>query len=265
LTKDLDENNEIYINNEKGLEKYLEKKYFNRMPQIMKNKVFKSLWKLAFNLPNDKKCTINRKINTMALVVLVKKSQESILEFIKADNSIFTVSINKNCGEHLIWFLSKYPNIYKILDESIKDKINIAISKDVNIKALSWFIEGDLLKHLEIIKLSCSNIDKDATKYVYNCYYDNGYETQFIDACIFMFSKSISFDNSNEMFYKFVNPYLKKMNYEQLKLLVNGINENSQIYGRREHESTCADIYKVAKGKLSKDFKFEDYPNFKIF
>lgn len=264
LTNDLNENNEIYANNYESLEKYLEKKYFIRMPQIMKNKIFKSLWKITFNLPDDELCNKNRNINTMALKALVSNSQIEINEFIKSDNSFFNVSNDRKCLLYLVEFLSTFPDIYPVLDKIVKDKIINLNLNNTDAKALSWFIEGDLIKHLEVIKEDCASMDKGSAEFIYKYYLHSGFESQIIDTFIYFFSESSSFDMANTRYDKYIKLYLKKMNCEQLVKLIDAINKNSQIYDRRGHVRTCKDVYIVAKEKLQDSFNFDDYVNFYV-
>jgi hypothetical protein len=264
LVEDLSENEEIYINNYGGLENYLERKYFCRMPQSMKNKVFKSLWKITFNLPEDELCKKNQKINMMALKALVSNCQIDIGKFIESDNSVFSVSNDELCRLYLVEFLSNFPSIYPILDKSVKDKIINLNLNNIDSKALSWFIEGDLIKHLEVVKKDCASMDKESADFIYKYYKNNGLKAQIIDAFIYIFSQSSSYDMSNIRYDKYIHPYLNKMNCEQLINLIEAINKNSQIYSRRNHIFTCLEVYNVAKEKLQDGFSFDDYVNFYV-
>lgn len=264
LTDDLEERKETYLNEENQLKKYLNNKYFNRMPLSMKKKILKSLWKITFINTTDVKCKKNRTINRKALKVLVDNSQKEIIEFINDDNSCFKVATDDDCRVHLIILLSAIPKLYSILDESVKDQIKNIIPQNTTAKGISWFISGDLKKHLIKIEDECLDLDKTATAYISKFYANSGLESELNDTWISIFSKSVKYDEADFRFDNYVFTSLENMNKVQLEHLIKAINENDQIYGRKEHRNTCIAVYKVAKDKLDKDFCYNDYEHFFI-
>lgn len=71
-----------------GLEKSLKLKYFNRMTQERKDKLFKDLWKFVFILENDE-CNKNRESNYLGLTSLYKEGKSHYRRLIKQDEDFY--------------------------------------------------------------------------------------------------------------------------------------------------------------------------------
>ena len=266
LTDDLDGKIDLYKNNRKELETYLNNRYYNRMPQSMKIKTFKKLWKFCFKLADDENCKKNRLINRFALEILVNDStlNSSIETEINQNESYYTVDYDEQCIQHLIMFLSKNPYIFKCLGEDCKIKINNQIDKDGTCRAISWFKYDSLQQHITDLNDHKSNIDSKAIPYIKKHYEVNGELNILIDFFILLYGNSGSFDTANSRFDNLIEPVLLQMSREQIICLIEVSNDNNQIYGRWHSYSDNTAIVKNVKGILGDDFDYSRYSNFKF-
>ena len=62
LLDDISSKKEDFLEDKEKFKRYIEKKYFERIPQNMIISIFRDFWKITFKLDNED-CNINRKIN----------------------------------------------------------------------------------------------------------------------------------------------------------------------------------------------------------
>ena len=266
LTEDLDGKIDLYINNRKKLETYLNNRYYSRMPQSMKLSTFKALWKLCFKLPQDENCNENRLINRLALEILVKDEEiKPLLQSEINNNELFySVAFDDSCIQHLIVFLSKYPSFYKWLGEDCKLIICNEINNNSTSRAISWFLFDNLQQHINSLKEHLTIIDADTLKYVKKHYESNGELTALIDCFILLYGNSDSYDTANKRFNYMIEPLLSQMSHDQIVRLIEVSNENNQIYGRWYSDYDNTIIVKTSLDVLGSDFDFSKYENFKF-
>ncbi|SCX26990.1 hypothetical protein SAMN02910436_02187 [Ruminococcaceae bacterium P7] len=266
LTDDLDGKIDLYKNNRKELETYLNNRYYNRMPQSMKIKTFKKLWKFCFKLADDENCKKNRLINRYALEILVNDSTlNSLIETeIKQNESYYTVDFDEDCIQQLIIFLSKNPYIFKCLGEDCKIKINNQIDKDGTNRAISWFKYDSLQQHIADLIEHKSNIYSKAIPYIKKHYEANGELAALIDLFIVLYGNSCSFNMADSRFDNMIEPVLSQMTHDQIIRLIEVSNTNNQIYNRGYSYSANTKIVKNTISVLGSDFDFSKYSRFKF-
>lgn len=266
LTDDLNGKIDLYKNNRKELETYLNNRYYSRMPQSMKIKTFKKLWKFCFKLSDNEDCKNNRLINRFALEILVKDSSlNQLLEAeINQNESYYTVDFDEDCIGHLITFLSKQPHLYKCLGDDCKLKIDNQIDKDGTSRAISWFKYDSLKLHIDHLKKYKRNINSNAVPYIINHYETNGELAILIDFLILLYGNSGSYDTADIRFDNMIEPLLSKMSRDQIIRIIEASNQNNQIYNRRYSYSANTTIVKNSIDTLGKDFDFSKYSRFKF-
>ena len=70
LLEDISSKKEDFLEDSEKFKKYIEKKYFERIPENMIISIFKDFWKLTFKLDNED-CNDNRKINLELLMLIL--------------------------------------------------------------------------------------------------------------------------------------------------------------------------------------------------
>ena len=266
LRDDLDDKIDLYKNNRKELETYLNNRYYYRMPQGMKIKTFKKLWKFCFKLADDENCKKNRLINRYALEILVNDSTlNSLIETeIKQNESYYTVDFDEDCIQQLIMFLSKNPYIFKCLGEDCKIKINNQIDKDGTSRAISWFKYDSLQQHIADLIEHKSNIYSKAIPYIKKHYEANGELAALIDLFIVLYGNSCSFNMADSRFDNMIEPVLSQMTHDQIIRLIEVSNTNDQIYNRGYSYTANTKIVKNTISVLGSDFDFSKYSRFKF-
>ncbi len=263
LTDDLRTKREIYLSEYDKLQSYLNNKYFSKMTVAMKIKLFTTMWKFCFCMPDDEQCRENLKINRKALQILTNNSKDDLIDYVSKNSDKFTVSTDKKSLLELVIYLSHCTYIYKILNEDIKLHIDSIIEKSDIAKTLSWFTADDLFVHLQHLKgyynLTFKN---DTIKYLTQYYKNNGHLSELLDYFIYYYGESGSFSTVDERYEDMIKPNLNSFDLNQLIQLVKVTNENNQIYRRWGISSINTKIAKLILTKTENNFDFSKYENF---
>lgn len=146
LVEDLEQASGILID-DKRLKVYLESKYYTRFNPEVEKTVFKSLWKFAFRL-TDERCEKNRAINYSALRLLFGRNPAQFKAQIEADKDYFsTIATGGAPVVCLIHFLSREANLYGLLADHAKAAIQHAAENDISARCLAWFTTANLQEH----------------------------------------------------------------------------------------------------------------------
>lgn len=260
LLDDISEKKNIYNNDYKMFKQYLCDKYYNKMNVNMKLSLYKSLWKICFVLM-DEDCVDNREINFLALRALSELCIKEVIDSFSNDDKLdFTE--NDVCCYMFFNYLSYFPEIYKILKDDVKFRIEKRKESDNKYKLLSWFIENDLKNHLKmLINSDVGALYRGPINRLYNESLDHGYINLFYDFCICSYERSNCFDMADDRFHYLIEPYLNQFDDIRIKSLLKTINSNDQIYGRREAYQTNTIIMKRAIIVLGDDYNYEQYNN----
>lgn len=259
LVNDLSEKKVVYESEFKKFEIFLNNKYFSKMPQSMKVKVYLTLWKFCFCMPDDSDCKANRKINRMALCVLSKDNDFDILNVLKNENAKLTVSADDNSVKNLVLYLSDCIRIYKFLNEEIVHHLDAVISKNDNAKVLSWFKVDSLNKHLKyMLTLEELDITKATVERLSKYYISNGEKELLMDFYVHLYRVSRSYNEADSRFDQYIFPNLLELTKEQVIDLIIATSGNQQIYGRKRAHYCNTQIISNCKVVLGEDF---DYKN----
>lgn len=265
LTDDMAEKREVYTDEAEQLQIYLNNKYYSKMSSNMKIKVYRALWKLCFMLSDDSECKKNRTINRKALSVLTEKIETDIISVITQDSNKFNVATDDNCIWQLIFYLSLYPALYKVLNQDVIVHIDDMLRRTDELKTICWFKSHNMKEHLiYLASLSDLELNKGPISYMIRHYTTNGYLSDLVDFFINRLSASYSYNNADTLFEQEITPVLEKMTKSQFISLITAINGNNQIYGRNASYSTNNIVVKTGISKLGYDFDFAPYPNFKF-
>ncbi|AEE20860.1 hypothetical protein [Dokdonia sp. 4H-3-7-5] len=264
LIVDIAENQYRFSDN-KELERFLKAKYFKNLRQESLNDIFKKLWKFVFKTDNDD-CKNNREINFRTLEIIISINIIEIIRAIKNEESHYDNILRGEPTEYLIKLLFKFPKIYKSLSDLNQAFVEFEIKNSFDFILLSWFTYDSFSEYI----LDVTNQYKEASSFIINHNYlkmvedlakDYNLKKEFLDLCIVIFSKSKSFDNSDNNFWYGIETYLDDFTNEQLVSIVEAINNNYQIH-KRNATSRDSRIIKEILDRKHPTFDYSKYHNF---
>ncbi|MBD0328100.1 MAG: hypothetical protein ICV68_16875, partial [Pyrinomonadaceae bacterium] len=139
------------LNTRQKVKKYLESRYLSRLKPEVELSIYKALWKFVFR-GEDEKCIKNRYINLQTLEVIGNRKAESILNQIKGEKDYYSnVSSSTLTLDYLVFYLSKNPQFYDLLNEDAKLKIQHNVKTTNTSKICGWFVKDSLEVHYKDI------------------------------------------------------------------------------------------------------------------
>lgn len=265
LSEDINEKKVIFKGNTNDYKAYLDTKYFNKMTNNMKLKVFKSFWKFCFNLPDDDKCKENINANRTALGVLFKGSNDEFKKMLTDIKEDLNVSNKSSCCEQLIILLSNYPELYKFLNDTIYIQLDKKIDESDSMKLICWFKFESFDKHLAYLYENIEDIPAKPVglaSHIVRHYEQAGMKSKILEYLIYCFGKSRNYSYANWNYDNTIKPYLEDFTKEHFIQLISAINENDQLYNRNLAKTDNTEIYAHCVDKLGKDFDFSQYKHF---
>ena len=267
ITEDLKEKKYVFDGNDKDLELYLNNRYYNKMTNAMKLKLFKAFWKFCFIKYDNQDCMDNIKINRKALAVLIKSCDKSFYTLLKNESEMLTVAENDKCKNNLIVLLSDCEELYPYLSSITKLQLEKSINEEDALKCICWFKFGSFKDHLTYLYKEVDDIPgrpNGLVEHMVEHYRNANMLSSLLDYFIHCFSLSRHFDTANWNFNYTIKPFLKEFTDKQFITLIEGVNSNNQIYDRKAAEDDNTDIVKYAKEKLGNDLDFLAYSHFKF-
>lgn len=246
LTDDLDNKRDIFTGNNKDLKVYLENRYFSRMLNPMRIKVFKAFWKFVFLLPDDEKCEKNRNINRHVLEYLVKNSKDDFFEPLKSNDYNLDVDNDIKCAIQLVTFLANCPQMFKYLNDTTKLQLNAAYKQKSWLNCICWYEFESFKKHLDYLYKNVDDIPAidGLVHFMVDNYKEAGMFSELLNYFIYCFGNSTNFDNANWNYQYTIKPFLNDFSKEQYIAIFEKINNNFQLYNRNLARNDNTEIYK---------------------
>lgn len=232
---------------EERLETYLESKFLVYFNKELIEYIFKHLWKMVFK-NNGERESKNRDINYRVLLILYKRYEQILLEFIKKESDHFSDFLDENTEitNKLVDFLSKYPNVYDELKEHTKEILKNRIKSSYRLIIKGTFLFDTLEEYFAYV---------DSHIHEYGNYYNQPYIQKYLlrnDDISFMLSivgdddkdifydlmishyyHSGSYSNADFTFDQCIRPFYVDFNKEQMETLLSEANDNPQCYEGR--------------------------------
>ena len=261
------------IFNDNDLKNHIKSKYLDKLNWNAEQQVFKSLWKITFKIDNPI-CDENRDINLKALLLFIDRNYRDYISLLSSEVDYYS-DFNEKYLLHVINLLNNYPEIYSTLNESAQILIKNKINLDLDLATYAWFLTGDVRKHIKKTIKRRSKIFSDENKYeniwittqsilqLYETALQSGFSNDANMFLIEMFGYSLNYDNADTRYESLIKPYLETFSKEELKALVKNINDNSQIYDRRNAYSSNWHIKQFVDKAYDNDFDYDKYMNFK--
>ena len=252
ILNDIEKNTTSFLNY-KDLGRYLDSKYFNSISNKEEEyRIFKNLWKLVFKV-DDEKCKKNRKINRWAMYCILLRNRQYVESRIKDDIKVLESKLNlgnKDIVKNIVRFLNISPSTYRCFSPDViqilDDKVtsfgfdNISLFKITDIK--------DYILNLETIGISDS-------KYIIS-YLNETDNTLLINQfAINQYLGSTSYAEADAYFDEIISARLTSLSDQLIIELLEGCNNNGQIYYRRKsRESNQLIRNEIEKRGLSVDW-----------
>jgi len=256
------------LNTREKVKRYVESRYLSRLKPEVQLSIYRSLWKLVFKL-DDEKCRKNRVINLRTLEVIGNRKDESLLNQIKGEKDYYSdVSSRPLTLDRLVIYFSKNPQFYDLLNEDAKIKIRHNVKTTQTSKISGWFVKENLEAHYEDI---LSLIEKDINFNFKKGQLDFLLETPDTEEWQHLFCRILSsyycasrrFDKADYRFQEAISPYLEFFDKEAIVFLIERIEQNDQVYGRRKAKEEHKEIKKKLFQLHGQEFDLNPYPYFK--
>ncbi|WP_394672578.1 hypothetical protein [Limnobacter sp.] len=267
LLEDLAESSDV-LNDRKKVKKYIESRYLSRTTRSVEISIFRSLWKLVFKLDNEE-CEKNRIINLHALEVLSNRNIASIPNEVQGDNDYYSNIASTGMPlSYLVFYLSNNHQIYPLLSEDARLKIDHCINNvDVG-KTVGWFIKADLGAHGNDVEEWIKggehpNFTTGQFDALLEISDTEEWQKKFCRIVTAYYSVSYSFDQADTRFQVAIPKYIGLFDRDSLIYLAEQIENNGQCYAR----GRAREDYVVIKNRIDElfddDFDYEGVPSFR--
>ncbi|HEJ1074318.1 TPA: hypothetical protein SLP25_005060 [Serratia marcescens] len=275
LLMDLEDNCDIFLK-DKELKRYLDAKYFNSFTSEVTSKVFRSLWKIVFKA-EDNKCDDNRDINYRCLCILYDENAELLRGNIKKEIAYYSnISKEKDVIYNLITFLSTKKDIYLSLNNAAQETIDYFVGKYLSIRSIAFFKSETVVEHIdstinyinENLKfkygVSGAFIVRDDLKIISGICEEMGLERKYRELGVCAYINSGDFQRADLYYSRFIKNDLNDYEEDLFSTLIEGANENSQVYGRKKSQVDDLHILQVFKERYPNSFELDKFTNLPI-
>ncbi len=239
---------------------HLKEKYFIKLRDDQLLELFKNLWKLVM-LCTTSECKDNRNYNNFVLAHLLGYRNSIIVDRIKNEPDYFN-KIEDECTLFLVEITSSFPELYinNILSPATLSKIDVAIKNDIQAFAFAHYKSDDIKNHLSNVSsrfsLEVSNLGNSeiySCMVIFNILRKRAEQNNLIeDAHSFLidiYSHACSYDKANLIYAGIILRNMQNFSENNLTSLIECINSNGQIHGRRDHESEKEEIIHIIENK----------------
>ena len=267
LLEDLAESSDV-LNSREKVKKYIESRYLSRTTQSVEINIFRSLWKLVFKLDNEE-CEKNRKINLHALEVLSNRNIAAIPAKIQDDNDYYSNIASSGVPlSYLVFYLSKNHQVYHLLSDDARLKIDHCINTDDVGKTVGWFIKVDLDAHgKDVEEWIIGDAHPTFTLGQFDALLEisdsEEWQRTFCRIVTAYYSASYNFDQADSRFQVAIPKYISLFDRNSLIHLAEQIEHNGQCHARGK----AREDYVVIKARIDElfgdEFDYEGVPSFR--
>ncbi len=251
------------------LKTYLESKYFSKFSLEVEHSIFRSLWKLIFkNL--DEKCEENRSINYRALKLICNRNKKNVIGWVQSEKDYYSnIAQNNEVLNFLVHFLARWSELYNLLTDDAKIKINYCIQNESIGRCFGWFTKPSLDAHytdlLEWIQGNDNLSLHEKTFEKLLLISDTlEWESSVANLASAYYCASRSFDSADIRFEQDVKPFLRKYKRDNLVFLLEQIQSSHQVYHPSRKAATTE--FRLIKERcdevLGKDYDYQQFPKF---
>jgi len=235
LVADIGANRAQLISRDK-LKAYIEARYLPNIPLAIELELFRTLWKFCFRL-NNADAEANRRVNCDSLAILYARNGGAIRKMLADDRAAFSnIGPDIQPLDSLIEFLAEHPELHATLDSAAHVHVQARLDADVNNRAKATFRAGNFSTHLTLLGTETTSSlfkinDTVWTKLVADAGVEGCLEAAQ-QIAVKVYVESVSYNEADERFAKFIEPMLPKFTAASMTELLEGIEGNQQTYGR---------------------------------
>lgn len=255
------------LSSDEKLKRYLESRYLSRITRDIEFSFFRSLWKLVFLLENDQ-CNNNRKINLRALALITRRHKEKLKELMAGEKDYYSNISSANWPlSYLVFYLAKFPDMFELLNDDAKVKVQHCIETDNVGKTFGWFIYDSLKTHYEQLLNWIEGKDYPSFKEtqldaLLEISDSEEWEAMFCNLISAYYGMSRGYDTADKRFAIAIEPYLHLFKQENLLFLLAKIEKNKQTWGRGRSYIDHPRIKERIDAIIGDDFDPTPFPNF---
>ncbi|GAB2190272.1 hypothetical protein MAH1_18800 [Sessilibacter sp. MAH1] len=264
LLNDISESKEI-LNTREKVRKYIENRYLSRTTQQVEVNIFRSLWKIVFKLENEQ-CNQNRLINLHVLEVIAQKNKAVLQEAIQGDMDFYSNIANSGDPlSYLVFFLSQNSELYPLLNDAARLKVEHCIAEDDVGKTVGWFVKESLEKHADDIEEWIKGEGRpvftpEQFETILEMSDSDEWQERFCRIVSTYYGSSMNYDQADSRFQIAIPKFIRLFSKDAIRDLAQKIEGNSQCHDRRQarHDYT---IIKERIDEIFEDgeFDYEDY------
>lgn len=248
--------------------KYIEAKYLNKIDNPQEEYLlFKPLWKIVFLLENEE-CNKNRIVNYKVLLKMMERHKDFFLyqiHTIPAD--FFTDRSRTELSEKnimtsrwglLIQFLNKYPQVQDAILPEFNITLEQIIKENSTLSYIALYNKSNQLEHILTCVKNRQTITNSGILYLNKVILDNYSHEIYQDFTITLYGHACSYDRANWIFNSIIASVIGTFTSDQLRTLLEYMNENGQIYDSYAFPNACRMI-KERLDVIDSKFDFTPY------
>lgn len=262
LTDDLLDRKTIFDNDQRNLRRFLYNKYLSRMSDVMKQKVFRALWKFCF-ISEDQQSSSIRVLLLDTLIYISELDINLVEKCVGHEVDYYSVSASNNkCKEMLMYFISACPKVYNYLNSDTQLLMTHFVKSNKTNELFSWFIFDSFEEYYyQLDAKLLYKVNFDYLTYITKCFDYFGASGKLLDFYIQAYELSQSFRGSIKLFFALIEPNVANFSDVQLEELIRVSSKNRKIsYCEIITDNNIVIVDEINRRKLSIDF--DDYPEF---
>lgn len=249
LVKDIAEKKHLFPD-DRGFKKYLDAKYYGKLPKESENYLFRELWKFVFKLENPD-ANENRGINFRALKLLYEQNKDQFKAYIIAHADRFSELSFGDPIEYFFIMLCDDPSIFHCLTDVAKEPISKMTQTSLDHFSIAFFFTEEVSDHLESVLERVKESDTinhadgitwEKWKIFRQVCDDNGYAEEANEIAIELYSRSMNYNTADIFFGRYIRPAAGTFNDQEMTKLITDTEANPQVTGRRGAGSAHEDL-----------------------
>lgn len=264
ITEDLADKKEIMLDDPAFSERYIKKKYLDRMTDSIYQKTFRVLWRFIFNSVNID-CVNNRGVNYLFLNTMASQRVEVIEKELKINRDKYEIGKTTKEVGYCVVFLAFHSYVYDKLPEHTKLQLQKVCDNNLKYKLLSTFLSKDKKSHLQNLRekeLYIETEDILAIRYMYRLYADDGLSSDCLNYFIDVVSKAGSFKSAGYRLEQYVIPFLFNLETYHCERVFELFGTCSQIRNNIYKAYYAQTIWSRVKDKFPENYDKTRYPDF---
>lgn len=248
--------------------KYIEAKYLNKIDNPQEEYLlFKPLWKIVFLL-EDEECNKNRIVNYKVLLKMMERHKDFFLHQIhttstyffteKSPNNLLIADIMNSRWGLLIQFLNEYPQIQGSMPPEFNITLEQNIGRNSTLLYIALYNKDNKFEHILTCIKHRQYISFSGVLYLSDFIKTNYSLEEYNNFAITLYGYSYNFEHANWIFNSIVKPLIDTLISDQLRTLLEYMNNNGQIYGSYAFPNACHMI-KARLDAIDSKFNFTPY------